>query len=302
MSHFPFFSVILPTYNRAHLITETIQSILDQTFNDFEIVVVDDGSIDATESVIAQINDHRIHYIYQENAERCVARNTGITNAKGKFICFLDSDDLYKKNHLKMLYDEIIKNKEQVGMYVTNVTRYQDGISTDVPHEDAKTHVNNACYVLLAKESIIPARVCISASILKEEKFESNLNVILGEDAELFIRILKKHPLFQINQHTVIYQLHSENSTNLKHNIFLGQARSLKRIFELDNKAQLIPNSLRRKKWSNCYAGIARFHEHNREWFKMSYYYMKSILITPKSKSNHWKLATIIKGIQWLWK
>ncbi len=89
----PIFSVIIPTYNRAHLVTRSIQSVLNQTFSQFELIVVDDGSTDNTDAEVKSIKDIRIRYIYQENRGRSAARNTGVTHAKGLYITFLDSDD-----------------------------------------------------------------------------------------------------------------------------------------------------------------------------------------------------------------
>jgi glycosyltransferase involved in cell wall biosynthesis len=93
----PFFSIIIPSYNRAALIIETLNSVCSQTFQNWECIVVDDGSTDTTRDVIEalSIQDDRIRYIYQDNAERSNARNNGIRNAKGEWICFLDSDDAF---------------------------------------------------------------------------------------------------------------------------------------------------------------------------------------------------------------
>jgi len=98
----PFFSIIVPTYNRAHLISKAIESVIAQSFVNWELIIVDDGSTDKTMDLIAsyQEKDTRIRYIYQENAERSAARNNGIDHAKGEYICFLDSDDYYLKKNL----------------------------------------------------------------------------------------------------------------------------------------------------------------------------------------------------------
>lgn len=95
-------SVIIPAYNRANLIGETIQSVLDQTFTDFEIIVVDDGSTDNTREVIDSFKDPRISYKYQENRGVAAARNTGIRFSGGEYIAFLDSDDLWLPQNLEL--------------------------------------------------------------------------------------------------------------------------------------------------------------------------------------------------------
>ena len=84
------YSVVIPLYNKAECVRQTIESVLAQTIGDFEIVVIDDGSKDSSASVVQSINDNRIRLIQQENQGVSVARNTGISNAKGEIVVFLD--------------------------------------------------------------------------------------------------------------------------------------------------------------------------------------------------------------------
>lgn len=105
----PFFSVIISTFNRAHLIERTIQSVLNQTFNDFEIIVVDDSSTDNTLEVIQKYNV-RIFNTNKNSGGPAYPRNIGITKSSGKWICFLDSDDEFLPNHLEHLAS-IVKTK-----------------------------------------------------------------------------------------------------------------------------------------------------------------------------------------------
>src|SRR5687767_11931504 len=88
-----FFSVVIPTYNRADQISDTIRSFLDQNYNRFEIIVVDDGGSDNTREVVTAFKDQRISYHYKENGERAAARNYGAALAKGDYVTFYDSDD-----------------------------------------------------------------------------------------------------------------------------------------------------------------------------------------------------------------
>lgn len=105
----PRFSIIIPTYNRADSVTHTLESCFSQTFDDFEIVVVDDGSKDNTVEVLNAIDDARLKVVTQDNAGPAAARNTGMDNASGDFIAFLDSDDVWYPDFLacaeKMLSD-----------------------------------------------------------------------------------------------------------------------------------------------------------------------------------------------------
>ncbi|MEZ4617190.1 MAG: glycosyltransferase family 2 protein [Caldilineaceae bacterium] len=91
--HIPKFSVVIPTYNRAHFLPRAISSVLNQTFTDFELIIADDGSTDNTQEIINSIMDPKVKYIYQENAGGGAARNLGASIAKGEYLTFLDSDD-----------------------------------------------------------------------------------------------------------------------------------------------------------------------------------------------------------------
>ena len=97
----PRVSVIIPAYNRADLIEETLDSVFAQTYRDYEIIVVDDGSTDDTRAVLAPLAAAgKLRYTYQENAGLPAARNTGIRMAAGQYVAFLDSDDLFTPDKL----------------------------------------------------------------------------------------------------------------------------------------------------------------------------------------------------------
>src|SRR5688572_13418292 len=108
----PFFSVIIPTYNRAKHLVNALNSVLQQELLDFEVIIVDDGSTDDTKLIVTEIanRNSRIKYFYKENEERSIARNYGIMHAIGKYVGFLDSDDILYPNHLKVGYELLSKN------------------------------------------------------------------------------------------------------------------------------------------------------------------------------------------------
>jgi glycosyltransferase involved in cell wall biosynthesis len=99
-----FFSVIIPTYNRAYIVSRAIESVLDQTFQDFEIIVVDDGSTDQTAAVVKEFISEKIIYVSQTNAGVSAARNHGADRASGKFLLFLDSDDYLSNGSLEIYH------------------------------------------------------------------------------------------------------------------------------------------------------------------------------------------------------
>ena len=127
----PFFSIILPTYNRENMISKAIESVKSQRFENWELIIVDDGSTDNTKKELIEnyINDDkRIKYFFQENSERSAARNNGISKSNGDWICFLDSDDTYYHSHLLEFNKLIEKNEFTKGLYFC-------GLSFDVYSE-----------------------------------------------------------------------------------------------------------------------------------------------------------------------
>ena len=139
------FSVIIPAYNAASFIKKSISSVLNQTLGDFEILVVDDGSVDDTKEIIKTIEDNRVHYIYQRNGGVSSARNTGICNAKGEYVCFLDADDLWKPNHLKVIFD-LVNKYPDASVYVTGyeiLLHDENSISKVCPSVDNDLQINN---------------------------------------------------------------------------------------------------------------------------------------------------------------
>ena len=108
------FTVVIPAYNREHVIARAINSVLNQTFQNFEIVVVDDGSKDNTRKVVESIHDSRVRYVWQENKGATAARNTGVKNAQGDYVSFLDSDDEWFNTMLEKQY-ELYQSDHNIG-------------------------------------------------------------------------------------------------------------------------------------------------------------------------------------------
>lgn len=109
----PQFSVVIPTYNRASTIGDTLRACLAQEHTDFELVVVDDGSTDATADAIEQLDDARIVYVRQDNAGPAAARNRGVRESSGHYVAFLDSDDLWQPQYLATVASAVQKLSQQ---------------------------------------------------------------------------------------------------------------------------------------------------------------------------------------------
>ena len=107
MTEGPYFSVVVPTFNRAESLQSTLKSILNQSFKNLEVIVVDDGSEDNTEEVVKRFNDPRLIYIKKQNGGPLLARARGADEARGHWIAFCDSDDLWPNNYLELLHKTI---------------------------------------------------------------------------------------------------------------------------------------------------------------------------------------------------
>lgn len=254
---------------------QTINSVLSQTYKNFEVIVVDDGSTDNTQEVVRQIKDERLKYIYQDNAERSAARNNGIMRAKGQYICFLDSDDWYEPVHLETLYAEIQKQDNSKGLFFTHCFHFQNKVKHIPPIPLLQ---QNALDYLL-NHPVIPGRVCVHTDILKEFKFRED--IVIVEDQVLWVTIASKYPVFQIPIYTVVYHLHEDNSINIKNNCYKPRLDGLRKLFVQRNVTILIPSKTKRELISNCYYGIAKYYAFKQNYILMFSNVLKSILRNP---------------------
>jgi glycosyltransferase involved in cell wall biosynthesis len=157
----PVFSIIVPSYNRAKKLPTAILSILDQRFINFELIIVDDGSVDNTREVIQSFNDKRIKYLYQANKGVCAARNKGVFSANGEYLTFLDSDDKADKDWLHNFY-ELIQLEPAKLIFCDMNLHYQDG----------KVRLRRALYrynenVPNENGMFMPGSFCIQSDLMK---------------------------------------------------------------------------------------------------------------------------------------
>jgi glycosyltransferase involved in cell wall biosynthesis len=289
-----FFSIIIPTYNRAHLISKAIESVIEQTFQNWELIIVDDGSTDNTQELIAsyQEKDTRIQYIFQENAERSAARNKGIEQAQGQYICFLDSDDYYLKDRLKGLVDYIQNEKEPKKFYYTAITYDYNG-RLEVRPERKRGEENVFEFIV---QAIIGApQAVLSKEILRNERFNPKWRI--GEDMELWLRLAKiQEPVFIENQAMVVATEHDDRSVNLKkYNSGQDQLNLFKTIFCKEHSGKVLNSKLKRQLISNAYFSIFKFWLYNNKRLNASFCIAKSIWTMPVHEQTKYRLNLLIK-------
>lgn len=228
----PFFSIIIPLYNKATYITETLKTVINQSFTDFEIIIINDGSTDNSIEQIESFNDKRIKIINQKNQGAAAARNKGINEAKSDLIVFLDADDLWLNNHLEEL-KKLYQDFPNCGMYCN---RHKTKISNNklIPNsysnsitDDFRGVIPDYFEASLVNRVSFTSSVMIPKVILKKHNgFDIHLSN--GEDTDLWTRIGINHLVAISNKTTAIYCFNIPDS--LSKTIF-----SSKRIIDFDN-------------------------------------------------------------------
>ncbi len=209
-----FFSIIIPSYNKQNYIARAINSVLNQTYQNFEIIIIDDGSTDNSISVIKQFKDKRIKLFVQKNLGVNNVRNKGIEKAVGNYIAFLDADDEFLPNYLKIMYNLIKKysNNKFFGCAFKRI--YQDNTSALIKFGKQKNFIIKDFISEVARNEKF--FVHISSIVVKKEVFDVvgkffsrspkfNSGITILDDLDLWIRISWKYPLVFSNKIGCIY-------------------------------------------------------------------------------------------------
>lgn len=184
----PAVSVVIPAYNRAHCVVEAVESVLGQTFRASEVLVIDDGSTDATREVLARYRD-RIRYIRQENAGPAAARNRGIRESRGEFVAFLDSDDLWRPNKLELQVGEF-RRDDRMGIVSTNVVFLYPDREVRTPFGEKDTEAIRDGFLdefLMVTSSVMIRTECFGRVGLFDETLQ------YAEDLDLFYRVARAY-------------------------------------------------------------------------------------------------------------
>jgi len=195
----PTVSVIVPTYNRAHLLGRAIKSVLDQTYQDFELIIVDDASTDNTKEVVKCLDDPRIRYVrHEENRGGAAARNTGIKTARGQFIAFQDSDDRWLPDKLEKQMRVFKSASPKVGVVYTGFWRLRDGERTYIPSSKVTRREGDIHDVLLEKNFVTTHVVVRKECFGKAGMFDERLPRL--QDWDLWIRISRYYHFLYVGE------------------------------------------------------------------------------------------------------
>jgi len=212
-------SVVIPCYNSERFISETIQSVLNQTYKALEVIIVDDGSTDGSPSIITKFQDSRIKYIKQVNQGVSNARNNGLKNSNGKYIVFLDSDDILTPNFIANRVEALQKNTQFIGV-CSNVVYL-------VNEEREKSLVDNAYnteHIIQFDESKItcPSGYLFDNEMIKNKNIQFNEKLSSSADRYFLLKIFQYGLIYYIPDSPFIYRVYAESMSHQISNSLLN--------------------------------------------------------------------------------
>jgi glycosyltransferase involved in cell wall biosynthesis len=205
----PTVSVVIPTYNNASVVKEAIQSVLEQTLSDYEIIVVDDGSTDNTREVVSSFSDKRIRYVYQENHGRSSARNHAISIAQGRYIAFLDSDDLFLPTKLEKQVTYMEKNPGVLLSHTSYLRvnaqgEYIEKVKSGTFSGRVYPEIVRGCPI--ATPTVMIQRRALGGNLRFEE------NILIGEDVILWTQLARKSIILGIDEPLAKVRIRGNNA------------------------------------------------------------------------------------------
>jgi glycosyltransferase involved in cell wall biosynthesis len=280
----PIISIIIPTYNRCNLLPRAINSVLNQSFKNFELIIVDDGSTDETKKIIEKYlkKNSRIKYIYQKNSgSPAQPRNTGIKIAKGNYIAFLDHDDEWFNDKLEKQIKMYIKNNKDnkiglvgCGAISINTKSKEKKIIKFPPSLKIKS--------AKALKKIIPyscSSIMIKKSIFQEiGLFDEKMRV--SDDYDMYIRISRKYRFIFIQEPLFNYYIHENNLSKSNSLINENMIKDVQKIIKKHKKIF--------SKYPNIYSKILKkigtYYMLKNNHQLASKYFIKSIKVNPLSR------------------
>lgn len=251
-------SVVIPTYNRGDRITNSIESVIKQTIEDLEIIVVDDGSTDNTKDVINHIHDSRIRYIYKDNGGASSARNAGIMEARGEYIAFQDSDDCWHPEKLELQMKALLDNNADIVFCKFRRCNY----STEEIYPKLASGLVEYKEILLTP-SVSTQTLFGKAAVFKDNLFDEKLPSL--EDYDFSVNTFDRYVVFHMSECLVDVFLQEDSLTRNIHKYIVGLERLLEKNKEIFAKYPTIYaerlNAVGTLEYTNNINGAKRFAE-----------------------------------------
>ena len=263
MIDLPLISIIIPTYNRAHLISKTLESLLNQSYDNYEIIIVDDGSTDNTDEIVRPYLSDKLCYYKKDNAERAAARNFGTQKAKGEYINWFDSDDLALSNHISTAHS-LIEDFKKPEWFHLSYNFIKCNLVSSIDNQDITDQS------LIFGNCLSCNGVFVRKDVALCNPFNEDIGLSASEDYELWLRLASKYTLFTSNIKTSSIIQHDERS------VLMSSPYKLINRFE-----KFIDYTTTNK-------NVLLFLSHKLEFFKMRNFLL---LAVDLAANNHKKLA-----------
>ena len=276
-SNKPLVSVILPTYNRARLVSRSINSVLNQTYNNYELIIIDDGSTDNTKQIINSFNDNRIVYLkHNHNKHASAARNTGIAKSKGELIAFLDDDDQWLPKKLEKQIALIQKLPPKVGL----IYCWMDYYNNEKLIHKHRPKLQGSVFPMVLDQQRIGG--CPTLLIRKEILINMggfDITIRRGNDGDLIRRICKKYDvdfvpevLVKVNVGHGYSSIGSSSKESIKNAIYGQKVKFTKFKSELES----LP-----KQKSKIYSYIGYHYSELGQKIDSNNYFLKAFITYP---------------------
>lgn len=295
----PFFSIVIPTYNRGELLTQTLHSILVQGDVPIEIIVVDDGSTDNTEALVNQINDHRIKYLKTKNIERGAARNLGRQHSNGLFVNYFDSDDVFYPC-LSAIKDFITSNNYPSVVYGSIHEIAPNGTVIENSSLPFSTFKEN----ILFNNFLACGSVFVKREVADAFPFSGDRNLSGSEDWELWLRIYTNHEfvrapiaIFKQRQHPTrsLFTTDTKRVT-IRENLFASKINDNRQILR-----KRFANSEINLLMADRMTLIALVQLMNGRRFLSFQYWLRSFILSPRVLIRRRFLA-VAKKLMFQWR
>ena len=240
----PLVSVIIPTYNCEAYINETIDSILNQTYDNIELIIVDDGSTDKTCQIVESYGDS-IRLIRQKNARVCAARNRGINEAKGEYICLIDHDDFWYPNKIERQVD-VFRDYPESGIVFTSFINWHANDQNVFPHPDTLNHdlydgkIDAEFSGWIYHKLLTDCWILTSTAMIRKEVFDKcgrfDTELPYSEDWDLWLRVSRNYPITKLNIASTLYRQHNSQGNRI--------------VRDIDYRTRLLTKAV--KEWGMC--------------------------------------------------
>lgn len=293
----PKVSVVIPTYNAIAYLPATVASVLEQTYKDFELLIVDDGSSDRTVEWVSALTDPRVRLIVQENQGSAGARNRGITEAQGEYIAFLDADDLWNPTKLEKQV-QCLEANPAVGLVNTWVVNME---ATGTPTDQVLiSNAEGDIWQTIAEENQI---FCGSAPMVRRSCFEAvgvfDQTLRSAEDWDMWIRIASCYHFAVVKEPLVFYRQHANSKSN---NLQRHLHHRLKVIDKTFASASPELQYLKNQAYGRAYLSVAWKPLMAKDYEHASSLRQQALTYYPQLRhtKSYLRLGLIITAMRWL--